>query len=145
MNAFTDPAVPDHSRKCFRCRLGAISPLPFLSPTFPQSDASTVCLTARLTTPSRLQAQSQAVQPTLHLRQSSQVFQVPYDTMKPTLISLLLMCAVLAASPVLADFYIYNMWQSTVDQHDGVSYSWIECAFDHAPLRHLCPNASCSV
>lgn len=65
--------------------------------------------------------------------------------MKPTLISLLLMCAVLAASPVLADFYIYNMCQSTVDQHDGVSYSWIECAFNHAPLRHLCPKASCSV
>lgn len=60
MNAITDPAVPDHSEKCFHCRLGAILPLPFLSPPFPQPDAATVCLTAHLTTPSRLQVQLQA-------------------------------------------------------------------------------------
>lgn len=65
--------------------------------------------------------------------------------MKPTLISFLLICAVLAASPVLADFYVYKMWQSTVDQHDGVGDRWIECAFNYAPLMNLCPKASCSV
>lgn len=137
MNAFTDPAVPDHSEKCFHCRLGPISPLFPLSPPFPQSDAATVCLTARLTTPSRLQVQLQAAQPTFHRRQSSQVFLVPCDIMKPTLISLLLMCAVLAAKPVLADFYVYRMWQTTSDHHDGTGDFRVECAFNHTSLRHL--------
>lgn len=60
--------------------------------------------------------------------------------MKPTIVSLILMCAILAAIPVSADFYIYRMWQTTGDNHHGTGDSRVECGFNRRSLRHPYPR-----